>query len=64
MNQQLVTIAFPLRGEWLAPTTPAKRIPSHGTNRMGLRYVFDFLQINFEGRIKSFYDRHFLRYFS
>jgi len=28
-----VIIEFSLRGEWLAPTTPATKIPSHGTNR-------------------------------
>lgn len=63
MKEQPITIEFPLRGEWLAPTTPAKKIPSHGTDRMGLRYAFDFLQVDFEGKTKAFHDRSFLRYF-
>ncbi len=63
MKEQSITIEFPLRGEWLAPTTPAKKIPSHGTDRMGLRYAFDFLQVDFEGKTKAFHDRSFLRYF-
>lgn len=63
MKEQPITIGFPLRGEWLAPTTPAEKIPSHGTDRMGLRYAFDFLQVNFEGKTKAFHDRSFLRYF-
>ncbi|MFR0813615.1 MAG: M23 family metallopeptidase [Enterococcus casseliflavus] len=63
MKEQPITIGFPLRGEWLAPTTPAEKIPSHGTDRMGLRYAFDFLQVNFEGKTKAFHNRSFLRYF-
>ena len=60
MKEQKITIGFPLRGEWLAPTTPAEKIPSHGTDRMGLRYAFDFLQVNFEGKTKAFHNRSFL----
>jgi hypothetical protein len=41
-----VIIEFPLRGEWLAPTTPGKKIPSHGTDQLGERYAFDFLQVD------------------
>jgi murein DD-endopeptidase MepM/ murein hydrolase activator NlpD len=41
-----VVIEFPLRGEWLAPNTPGKRIPSHGTDQLGERYAFDFLQVD------------------
>lgn len=51
-----IIIEFPLRGEWQAPTTPAKQIPSHGTNRLGLRYAFDFLQIHWESKNKPFYQ--------
>lgn len=39
-----VVVAFPLRGEgWVAVTSPADRIPSHGTDMLGQRYAFDFL---------------------
>lgn len=41
-----IVIEFPLRGEWLSPTTPGKKIPSHGTNRYGTRYAYDFLQVD------------------
>lgn len=37
---------FPLRGEWVAATTPAHRIPSHGTDMLGQRYAFDFVRID------------------
>jgi hypothetical protein len=48
-------VDFPLRGEWVAVNTPAKRIPSHGTDALGERYAFDFLRID---RRKGF---HFYR---
>ncbi|XUD28515.1 hypothetical protein IGJ26_001450 [Enterococcus sp. AZ095a] len=54
MKEQSITIEFPLRGEWLAPTTPAKKIPSHGTDRMGLRYAFDFFKSILRGKQKLF----------
>lgn len=39
-----VIVDFPLRGEWLAVNTPAKRIPSHGTDGLGQRYAYDFIR--------------------
>lgn len=42
-----VVVEFPLRGEgWLAVTTPAARIPSHGTDLLGQRYAYDFLKVD------------------
>ena len=41
-----VVVGFPLRGEWAAATTPAHRIPSHGTDMLGQRYAFDFVRID------------------
>ncbi len=40
-----IIIDFPLRGEWVAFNTPAERVPSHGTDRFGQRFAFDFLRI-------------------
>lgn len=42
-------IEFPLRGEWFTETSPANRIPSHGTNQFGLRYAFDFIKVSNDG---------------
>ncbi|GIO22694.1 M23 family metallopeptidase [Oceanobacillus sp. J11TS1] len=61
-NQKPLVIEFPLRGEWNAPTTPAMKVPSHGTNRMGLRYAFDFLKLNWNHSLKLSYDVSILRY--
>ncbi|MBC1414452.1 M23 family metallopeptidase [Listeria welshimeri] len=60
-NHEVKTIGFPLRGEWNASTTPAKKVPSHGTNRMGLRYAYDFLQVDRKNKNKD-YNASFLRF--
>ena len=42
-----VTVTFPLRGEgWMAVTTPATRVPSHGTDMLGQRYAFDLVRVD------------------
>ena len=47
-----VIVDFPLHGErWVAVTTPATRVPSHGTDRLGLRYAYDLLQVDTRGAI-------------
>jgi murein DD-endopeptidase MepM/ murein hydrolase activator NlpD len=57
-----VFVEFPLRGEWLAPTTPGTRVPSHGTDLLGERYAYDFLQVDWSRRARPFYDVSVLRY--
>ena len=42
-----IVVEFPLRGEdWMAVTTPAHRVPSHGTDMLGQRYAYDFLKVD------------------
>lgn len=42
-----VVVDFPLRGEnWVAVTTPAARVPSHGVDILGQRYAFDFVRVD------------------
>lgn len=57
-----VIIGFPLRGEWMAPTTPGKKIPSHGTDQLGERFAFDFLQVHWERSGSPFYNTNLLQY--
>jgi len=57
-----VIIEFPLRGEWLAPNTPGKKIPSHGTDQLGERYAFDFLQVDWGRKGRPFYKTGSLHY--
>lgn len=40
-------VDFPLRGEgWVAVTTPATRVPSHGVDILGQRYAYDILKLD------------------
>ena len=45
-SHEPIIVELPLRGEWLSPNTPGKRIPSHGTNQFGTRYAYDFIQVD------------------
>ena len=60
--EQTTFVEFPLRGEWMAPNTPGSRIPSHGTDQLGERYAFDFLQVDWSRSVKPFYRVNPLRY--
>jgi murein DD-endopeptidase MepM/ murein hydrolase activator NlpD len=57
-----VIVEFPLRGEWMTPNTPGNKIPSHGTDKLGERYAFDFLQVDWNRAGKPFYRSGFLTY--
>ena len=57
-----VIIGFPLRGEWMAPNTPGTKIPSHGTDQLGERYAFDFLQVDWARTGKPFYQASLPQY--
>ncbi|ADU29433.1 M23 family metallopeptidase [Evansella cellulosilytica] len=47
-TREPIIVEFPMRGEWLSPNTPGSRIPSHGTNKFGSRYAYDFIQVDWE----------------
>jgi hypothetical protein len=57
-----IVVDFPLRGEWIAPNTPGKRVPSHGTDLLGQRYAYDFVGIDPETSGLRFYRPSPLRY--
>jgi len=57
-----IIVEFPLRGEWMAPNTPGKKVPSHGTDQLGERYAFDFVQVDNERKGRPFYITSSLRY--
>lgn len=60
--EKAIVVAFPLRGEWLVPNTPGKKIPSHGTNQLGSRYAYDFIQVDWNRKGLPSYDVHWLYY--
>lgn len=45
-----LVVGMPLRGEWFCPNTPGSRVPSHGTDRLGTRYAYDFVQTDWTRR--------------
>lgn len=47
-EREPIIVEFPLRGEWLSPNTPGTKIPSHGTDRLGTRYAYDFIQVDWK----------------
>lgn len=62
MNMNAIAIELPLRGEWFTEVSPADRLPSHGTNRFGLRYAFDFIQVDWEKPKHPTHDENAFEY--
>jgi murein DD-endopeptidase MepM/ murein hydrolase activator NlpD len=46
-----IAVGFPLRGEWRAVTSPARMVPSHGTDMLAQRYAYDLLRVDERGSI-------------
>jgi len=57
-----VVVDFPLRGEWIAPNTPGKKVPSHGTYQYGEAYAYDFVKVDAKDRYRKFYDASPMEY--
>jgi hypothetical protein len=57
-----IVLDFPLRGEWITPTTPARRVPSHGLDAFGETYAYDFVKVGPGRGSDKFYDNSALRY--
>lgn len=41
-----VVLGLPFVGRWLVQNSPARRVPSHGTDLMGTRYAIDFVGVD------------------
>lgn len=41
-----IVISLPFVGRWLARNSPARRVPSHGTDLLGGRYAIDFVGVD------------------
>jgi Peptidase family M23 len=39
-------ISLPFTGRWLARNSPARRVPSHGSDLLGERYAIDFIGVD------------------
>lgn len=45
-----VLLTLPFTGRWMARNSPARRIPSHGTDLLGERHAIDFIGVDERGR--------------
>ncbi|WP_371778296.1 M23 family metallopeptidase [Streptosporangium subroseum] len=45
-----VVLSLPFTGLWLARNSPARRVPSHGTDLLGERYAIDFIGVDHRHR--------------
>lgn len=45
-----VVLSLPFTGRWLTQNSPARRVPSHGTDVLGERYAIDFVGVDQRGR--------------
>jgi len=45
-----IVISLPFAGLWLARNSPARRVPSHGTDLLGERYAIDFIAVDHRHR--------------
>ncbi|MBI5088330.1 MAG: M23 family metallopeptidase [Actinobacteria bacterium] len=41
-----VELALPFDGRWLTQNSPARRVPSHGTDRFAARFAIDFVGVD------------------
>jgi hypothetical protein len=45
-----VVLDLPFGGRWLVQNSPARRVPSHGTDLFGVTYAIDFVAVDARGR--------------
>lgn len=45
-----VVLVYPFVGRWRVENSPARRVPSHGTDLMGTTYAIDFVPVDEGGR--------------
>lgn len=64
MYNSPISIDLPLRGQWFVEVSPADRVPSHGTDKFGLRYAFDFVQVDWQKAEHPTHDKRKLDYFT
>jgi hypothetical protein len=51
-----VVLSLPFTGRWLVQNSPARRVPSHRTDRFGERYAIDFVGVDDRGRTAAHRD--------
>jgi hypothetical protein len=51
-----VDLSLPFAGRWLVRNSPARRVPSHGTDLFGERYAIDFVGVDQRGHTAQHRD--------
>jgi hypothetical protein len=55
-GRRSVVLSLPFTGLWLARNSPARRVPSHGSDLFGERYAIDFIRVDDRGRSAAHRD--------
>jgi len=45
-GSDVIELSLPFRGPWVAGNSPARRVPSHGSDMFGERYAIDFVAVD------------------
>jgi hypothetical protein len=45
-HEDVVVLTFPFRGTWRVENSPARRVPSHGTEAFGVSHAIDFVRVD------------------
>jgi hypothetical protein len=56
MTANTVVLSLPFTGLWLARNSPARRVPSHGSDLFGESYAIDFVRVDERGRSAAHRD--------
>ena len=57
-----ISINLPLRGIWVTPNSPGKKIPSHGIDGCGETYAYDFVGVDPGKQTDKFYSVSVISY--
>src|SRR3712207_2030774 len=49
-------LSLPFTGRWLTQNSPARRVPSHGSDLFGERYAIDFVRVDHRRRTAAVRD--------
>lgn len=52
----VVVLDLPVRGAWTARNSPARRVPSHGTDLLASTWAIDLVAVDARGRSSARYD--------
>jgi hypothetical protein len=57
-----IVVSPPLKGEWNVLNTPGDKIPSHGTDKWGMTYAYDFFRLKKHNGSLTWHKKTLLQY--